>query len=1075
MRKRKSGDSDGVEADHDLPRAIEELERRNATLEHLLREQQDDRAAMLRMFEDQEEGRGKIERARREWSATFDAIRDPVFLHDAEFRILRANRAYAERAGLAVQEVIGKPYWQVFPKNSGPLPCCARAAEKSAAAEEEVSLATGEVLRSRTFAVRDERGGYLYSVHVLEDVTEKRRAEQALKEQERAYRTLAENLPGIVYRVYVRDGNRIQFFNRVAADVTGYTPEELTGGEVCSIDPIILPEDRPQVVAEVKRAVREARRFTVEYRLRTKSGDIRHMLEQGTPIDGPDGRPLYIDGVIFDITERRLAEQALHDSEEKFRGINTAAQDAVLMIDDDGKLTYWNPAAERILGYRAADVLGRELHPLIAPARYHAAHAKGWPVFRETGAGSLIGNTLELAAVHKDGREIPIELSVSALNLKGRWSAVGILRDITARKQAETRLQQSEERFRGLVEASSDWIWEVDQHGVYTYVSPRVRDVLGYDPEEVLGRTPFDLMPPEEAGRVAAVFQEIAAERRPFSLLENTNRHKNGQLVVLETSGMPIFGADGTLRGYRGVDRDITARRRAAEALRKSAAELKDAQRVARLGNWDLDTATGNVTWSEELYRIFGRDPAQPVPGYEEHTRILAPESYARMNAAIEKTRQTGEPYELDLELVRPDGTRKWITARGEARRDSNGEIVGLLGTALDITERKQIEESLRRANRALKTLSAGNTALVHAQSEPALLQEICRVIVETGGYAYAWIGYAERDEAKRIKPMAQMGFENGFLDKLPFTWSETERGRGPSGTAIREGMVMVTRDAAADPSLSAWRDEVMRLGIGSGCALPLISDDETFGVLTMYAHERGAFDKDELMLLAELADDLNFGILTLRARVAHERLQEAHLKSAERLRETLIDTIRAVSLTVEKRDPYTAGHQNKVAELCVAIGHELGMDEDRLEGLRLGATIHDIGKVYIPAEILNRPGKLSAPEFEIIKTHPEVGYDIIKGIKFPWPVGQIIMQHHERLDGSGYPKGLKADEIILEARILAVADTVEAMMSHRPYRPGLGLDVALAQIQEKRGSWYDPAATDACVRLFRERGFKFE
>ncbi|OGI42981.1 MAG: hypothetical protein A2150_04150 [Candidatus Muproteobacteria bacterium RBG_16_64_11] len=414
------------------------------------------------------------------------------------------------------------------------------------------------------------------------------------------------------------------------------------------------------------------------------------------------------------------------------------------------------------------------------------------------------------------------------------------------------------------------------------------------------------------------------------------------------------------------------------------------------------------------------------------------------------------------------------MTARGEAKRDLNGEIVGLRGTALDITERKQTEESLRRANRALKTLSACNTALVHARGEPALLQEICRVIVETGGYAYAWIGYAERDEARRIKPMAQMGFENGFLDKLPFTWSETERGRGPSGTAIREGMAVVTRDAAGDPSLSVWRDEVVRLGIGSCCALPLISDDETFGVLTIYSRERDAFDKDELMLLAELADDLNFGILTLRTRAAHERLQEAHLKSAERLRETLIDTIRAVALTVEKRDPYTAGHQNKVAELCVAIGHELGMDEDRLEGLRLGATIHDIGKIYIPAEILNRPGKLSAAEFEMIKTHPEVGYDIIKDIKFPWPVGQIILQHHERLDGSGYPKGLKGDEIILEARILAVADTVEAMMSHRPYRPGLGLDAALAQIQEKRGTWYDPEATDACVRLFRERDFRF-
>ncbi|OGI37095.1 MAG: hypothetical protein A2V91_07060 [Candidatus Muproteobacteria bacterium RBG_16_64_10] len=197
--------------------------------------------------------------------------------------------------------------------------------------------------------------------------------------------------------------------------------------------------------------------------------------------------------------------------------------------------------------------------------------------------------------------------------------------------------------------------------------------------------------------------------------------------------------------------------------------------------------------------------------------------------------------------------------------------------------------------------------------------------------------------------------------------------------------------------------------------------------------------------------------------------------RSAERLKETLTDTIRAIALTVEKRDPYTAGHQNKVAELCVAIGRELGLDESRLEGLRLGATIHDIGKVYIPAEILNRPGKLSKAEFEMIQTHPEVGYDIVKDVKFPWPVGEMIFQHHERLDGSGYPKGLKGDAIVLEARILAVADVVEAMSSHRPYRPAIGPDKALAEIEQHRGMLYDTAVADACLKLFRERGFRFD
>ena len=181
---------------------------------------------------------------------------------------------------------------------------------------------------------------------------------------------------------------------------------------------------------------------------------------------------------------------------------------------------------------------------------------------------------------------------------------------------------------------------------------------------------------------------------------------------------------------------------------------------------------------------------------------------------------------------------------------------------------------------------------------------------------------------------------------------------------------------------------------------------------------------------------------------------------------------IQALSATVEQRDPYTAGHQRRVAKLATAIGRELGLDEDRLSGVRIAGIIHDIGKVSVPAEILVRPGKISPTEFELIKPHPQTGYDIVKGINFPWPVAEAIRQHHERLDGSGYPQGLKGDQIILEARILAMADVVEAMCSHRPYRPSLGIEKALAEVESNRGKLYDPQVVDACLRLFREKDY---
>jgi putative nucleotidyltransferase with HDIG domain len=179
--------------------------------------------------------------------------------------------------------------------------------------------------------------------------------------------------------------------------------------------------------------------------------------------------------------------------------------------------------------------------------------------------------------------------------------------------------------------------------------------------------------------------------------------------------------------------------------------------------------------------------------------------------------------------------------------------------------------------------------------------------------------------------------------------------------------------------------------------------------------------------------------------------------------------------MTLELRDPYMAGHQQRVAGLAVSIAQEMNLPWDKIEGLRFAGVIHDIGKITAPAEIMAKPGQLSKSEFHIIKDHPRIGYDMIKDIAFPWPVAHIILQHHERLDGSGYPEGLAGEAVLIEARILAVADVVEAICSLRPYRPALGTDKALEEIRKGRGFRYDARAVDACLRLFREGRFSFQ
>jgi len=203
-------------------------------------------------------------------------------------------------------------------------------------------------------------------------------------------------------------------------------------------------------------------------------------------------------------------------------------------------------------------------------------------------------------------------------------------------------------------------------------------------------------------------------------------------------------------------------------------------------------------------------------------------------------------------------------------------------------------------------------------------------------------------------------------------------------------------------------------------------------------------------------------------------RAEEELHDSLKKLRTAMESIVEAMVLAIEKRDPYTSGHQKRVATFADAIAKEMGLPQDQIDGLRMAAMIHDIGKNAIPGQILSKPAKLTKLEMEMIKEHSQMGYDILKGIEFPWPVAQMVLQHHERIDGSGYPQGLLGDEIYLGSKILAVADVVEAMASHRPYRAALGLDKAMEEISKHRGILYDPDVVDAGLKLLREKGFKF-
>jgi HD-GYP domain-containing protein (c-di-GMP phosphodiesterase class II) len=384
-----------------------------------------------------------------------------------------------------------------------------------------------------------------------------------------------------------------------------------------------------------------------------------------------------------------------------------------------------------------------------------------------------------------------------------------------------------------------------------------------------------------------------------------------------------------------------------------------------------------------------------------------------------------------------------------------------------DITEQKALEVDLGAKVRELQMLSEMNSALLQAKTEEELLTEYCRIVVEVGGYRMAWVGFAEKRPQKRILPVAHYGHEDGYLKIINVTWADTERGQGPTGRCIRTGEIAVAKDLAVDPTAAPWREEALKRGYMSSIAIPFRHFEGEMACLTAYGVRASRWSDAERRLMDQVASALGFGINTLRTALSKAQYQESLSTSLEQ-------TIEVIAETMDHRDPYTAGHQRRVADLCLAIGRKLGLSSERTQGLRLAASIHDLGKIGIPAEILAKPGDLTENQYNLLKEHVQLGYEIVKNVQFPWPIAQMILQHHERLDGSGYPQGLKADEIFLEARILAVADVVEAMSSHRPYRTSRGINAALDQVLSGSGTLYDREAVEACVNLIRREGYQF-
>lgn len=604
--------------------------------------------------------------------------------------------------------------------------------------------------------------------------------------------------------------------------------------------------------------------------------------------------------------------------------------------------------------------------------------------------------------------------------------------------ESRDRIEQAHREWLEAFDAVPDPIFVHDSEGRLVRANRAYAEAAGLPFKEMLGRPYWEVFPRGDGPFPGCSLHDEYTEE-PYEMTL-AGRHYTTRRPKLH------LGEDRPRSGIH-IFQDITARREfqarehaLLEALRKRVKEINCLYQVTRLA------ADTELPLEQVLQRI-----ADTLPGgWQYPDKAAARVRLGECNLTSRDYRPTAWTLRAPLQLPEPpDGDVElcYLEPLPEADHgpflDEELALIESVGVQLGqlITQRRHTE-SLRRLNRTLRTLIQSNTALVRAGSEVELNQSLCDVMARQGGYPLVWVAH------RGDRPAAGMQI------------------RAVAGTLSTQDQLL-RRAAAVNTGASAHLETGTGDGDSSCVVLPLAEAGRVFGVLGVCAAPQQEFTTEEVALLEELANDLAFGIRSHRTSDERDRTREA-------LGKVLFQTIEAISRTVEIRDPYTAGHQRRVALLAEAIARDLGWSEDRIEGLRLGAIIHDIGKIYVPAEILNRPGRLTPQEFGIIQQHPQVGHDIVRRISFPWPVAEMILQHHERLDGSGYPDGLAGDAIVEEARILAVADVVEAISTHRPYRPALGPEKALAEIRSGRGGRYDPDIVDTCVRLFEEARFQW-
>ncbi|MHB8084773.1 MAG: PAS domain S-box protein [Dehalococcoidia bacterium] len=543
--------------------------------------------------------------------------------------------------------------------------------------------------------------------------------------------------------------------------------------------------------------------------------------------------------------------------------------------------------------------------------------------------------------------------------------------------------------------------------------------------DDVVGRSVLEVFPGVREFGIFDVFQRVwrtgKSERHTASYYQDERIGGWRENYVYKSPAGEVVA----------VYDDITAGKELGERLRKSQEALQSAELKYRTmldeineSYFELDAAGNFTFFNDSLCRYLGysREELQGM-NYKAYTPR---EEWSNAVKASSDAFTTGTPtISRLLTNIRKDGQRIFVEYSIFPRRDEKGQITGLRGLGRDVTERVVAENQIVRSKNLLQSVLDADPDWVYVKDDQH------RFLLVNRAFSMA-LGY---------EPQVMIGKSD--LEFFPKELCLGNPAKGIKGFHAEDDEVFTGQEVHRLGDVLKWKDGTSH--IYDTVKLPLRDHSGIVYSVLVYGHE-----------------------------VTEQRRYEKELRdSYANLQKAFIGAVDALAATSEKRDPYTAGHQKRVSQLATAIAVKMGLPGQQVEGVKVAALIHDIGKIGVPSDILSKPGRLSNVEYAIVRTHPEVAYDILQSIDFPWPIAVIVLQHHERMNGTGYPHGIPGDRITTEARIIAVSDVVEAMASHRPYRPSTGIEAALKEVEDNKGTLYDTSAVKACLELFKE-GFQF-